>query len=183
MEENNDKEPENIELIGGIIQYLQQKYGLEIHLCYGMLNYSKMELIKNDLTVLEKTNIGQNLFKQIGDLLKMHPECILKLTSQISLGSGIIPPIKENERIILTINIDYNSIDTDQYIYLCKTESDEFFFVMTHHPSAVVLGHEFGHLLQALLKFNDIFDGSNEKDWDNKWSKMSHEEYQKNLLT
>lgn len=182
MDENNAKVPVNNELKVDIIQYLQQKYGLIINLRYGMLNFSKMELIKHDLSILERTEVGQALFKQISDLMKLHPKCVLELTSEFAPESGILNPKKKKEQIIIKININYSVVDTYQVIYLCKTESDDFFFVMTHHPSAVVLGHELGHLLQTLVKFDDIFIGTDENEWESNWLKMSQEEYQNKFI-
>ncbi|KAK8854007.1 hypothetical protein M9Y10_016556 [Tritrichomonas musculus] len=53
---------------------------------------------------------------------------------------------------------------------------------MTHHPSVVVLGHELGHLLQTLVKFDDIFIGTDENEWESNWFEMSQEEYQNKFI-
>lgn len=99
MEGSNDKSLHNNEQEGDIIQYLRQKYGLVIDLQYGLINHSKMELIKHDLSILENTQIGKNLFKVIGHLTKVHTECVIQLTSSSGSGSAILNPKKKETKL------------------------------------------------------------------------------------
>lgn len=125
---------------------------------------------------MEITQIGKSLFKEIGMLMKKHTECIFLLTSDSNHHSEMNCPTKKDGKILLHININFDDVNYEKFIYICQKETD-FLLILTNHPALVILGHELGHLIRTLLKIDQAILNSTEDQWSDIWNKLYFNEY------
>lgn len=139
---------------------------------------SAMKDLCSSLDILNKTETGNSLLSTIGELMKQHPNCILKFTSSSETDSQLSPPKLIEGKIEFKINMNFENIPNESYEYIVKKNERELGFVQVIHPPAVVLGHELGHVFQALSHYSSIIEKTTPEQWEDKWIELSKQEFE-----
>lgn len=141
----------------------------------GQLSIEKEKLFCESLEILEKTEIGKTLFREIGRKLlpRQHPQNKVHLILHAqSLASGCCFEINAlNQQ--MEIHLDFHQFAARTFTFLRKEPNGDLGFFEVQYPLSLIIGHEFGHVLQALGAINpneiitiDDVDNANIQHWN-----------------